>query len=101
VKFLFHKDTLIYGQAILDSLYSSGSGEVQAVACTEHGKDKFNIVHFLYNCSISTVLKTNLSHNVYLFLPHLSASVFGHLRAVCCSFVCSLYVNVFGNSLHI
>ena len=33
------------------SLYSPGSGEVQAVACTEHGKHKCNIVHFLYICS--------------------------------------------------
>jgi len=32
------------------SLYLSGPGEVQAVACTEHGKDKFNIVHFVCNC---------------------------------------------------
>ena len=71
------------------------------MASTKHGKDKFNIVHFLYNYSISTILNTNLSHNVYLFLRHLSASVFGHLRGVCCSFVCSLYVNVFGNSLQI
>jgi hypothetical protein len=89
-------------QAIPDSLYSSGSGEVQAVAaCTEHGKDKLNIVHFLYNCSISTILNTNLSDNVYLFLPHLLASVFGHLYGVCCSYMCSLYGNVFGKSLHI
>ena len=39
-----------------EGLHTSGCGEVQAVASTEHGKDKFNIVHFLCNCSISTVL---------------------------------------------
>ena len=82
-------------------MYSSGSGQVQAVASTKHGKDKFNIVHFLCNYSISTILKTYLSHNVYLFHRHISASVFGHLRGVCCPVVCSLYVTVFGNSLHI
>ena len=82
------------------SLYSCGPGEVQAVASTEQGKDKFNIVHFLCNCSISAVLNTNLLDNVQLFLPHLLASVFGHLHGARCSVdVCSLYVNVFGNSL--
>jgi hypothetical protein len=50
------------------SLHSSGSGEVQAVACTEQGKDKFNIVHFVCNCITSTVLNTILLHNVYLFV---------------------------------
>ena len=82
------------------SLYSSGSGEVKEVASTKHGKDKFNIVHFVCNCITATILNSNLLHNVYLFLPHLSASVFGHLCGACCSFVCSLYVNIFGNSLH-
>ena len=81
------------------SLYSSGPGQVQAVACTGLGKDKLNIVHFLCICSISAVLNTNFLHNVYLFRPSLSASVFGHLCGAC-SFVCSLYVNIFGNSLH-
>ena len=57
------------------------------MASTEQGKHKFNTVHFLYNCSISAVLNTNWLYNVYLFLPHLSASVFGHLNGVCCSFV--------------
>jgi hypothetical protein len=81
-------------------LYSSRAGEVHGVVCTEHSRDKFNIVHFLYNYSISTVRNTNLSHNAYLFLRYLSASVFGHLHVVCSSFdVCSLYVDVFGNSL--
>ena len=46
------------------SLYSSGSAEVQAVASTIHGKDKFNIVHF---CT-TTILNTNLLHDVHLFL---------------------------------
>jgi len=50
------------------SLHSSGSGDVQAVACTEQGKEKFNIVHFVCNCITSTVLNTNLLHNVYSFL---------------------------------
>jgi hypothetical protein len=84
------------------SLYSPGSGEVQSVASTKQGKHKFNIVHFLHNYSISAVLNTNCLHNVYLFLPHLSALVFDHLHKACCSFdVCCLYVNVFGNSLQI
>ena len=73
------------------SLYTSGLGQVQAVASTEQGKHKFNTVHFLYNYSISAVLNTNWLYNVYLSLPHLLASVFGHLNGVCCSFdVCSL-----------
>jgi hypothetical protein len=72
------------------------------VASTKHGKDKFNIVHFLCNYSTSTVLNTNWLHNIYLVLQHLSASVYGHLHRACCSFdVCSLYVNIFGNSLQI
>jgi hypothetical protein len=67
------------------------------VACTKHSKDKFNIVHFLYNYITSTILNTNLLHYVYLFLQHLSASVFFYLQGACCSFdVCNLYVNVFG-----
>jgi len=83
-------------------LYSSGSGDVQVLTCTEQGEDKFNVVHFVWNCITSTVLNTNLLHNVYLFLQYLSASVFGHLHGADCSFdVCSLYVNVFGNSLQI
>ena len=78
------------------SLYSSASGEVQAMACTEQGTDKFNVVPFLCNCST----QYQLLHNVYLFLPNLLASVFGHLHAACCSVaVCSLCVNVFGDSL--
>ena len=76
------------------SLYSFGPGQVKAVACTEHGKDKFNIVHFVCNCSISAVLNTNFLHNYYLFLPRLLASVFGHLCGAG-SFLCSLYVNIF------
>ena len=83
-----------------EGLHTSGCGEVQAVASTEHSKDKFNIVHFLCNCSIATVLNTKLLHNVYLFLSHISASILGHLNGVCCSFVCSLYVNIFGISLY-
>ena len=84
------------------SLYSPVSGAVQSVASTTQGKHKFNIVHFLHNYSKSAVLNTNCLHNVYLFLPHLSASVFGHLQEACCSFdVCCLYVNVFANSLQI
>jgi hypothetical protein len=72
---------------------------VQALASTKHGKEKSNIVHFLYD-STSTVLNTNLLHNVYLFLPNLSASDDGHLHGPCCSFdVCSIYVNIFGDSL--
>jgi len=71
------------------------------LASTKHGKDKINIVHFLYNYSTSTVLNTNLLHNVYLFLPHLSASDFGHLHGARSFDVCSLYVNVFGDSLWI
>ena len=80
------------------SMYSSGPGQVQAVACTGHGKDKFNIVHFVCNCSISAALNTNFLHNVYLFLPRLSASVFGHLCGAS-SFVCSLCQHIC-NSLH-
>ena len=84
------------------SLHLSGSGEVQAVACTEQGIAKFNIVHFVCICSISTVHNSNLLHNVYLFLWQLLASVLGHFHAARCSVdVCSLYVNVFGNSLYI
>jgi len=76
------------------SMYSSGPGQVQAVACTGHGKDEFNTVHFLYNCSISAALNTNWLHNVYLFLPRLSASVFGHL---CGAFVllCAVYMSTY------
>ena len=72
------------------------------MACTEHGKHKLNTVHFLHNYSTSAVLNTNWLHDVYLFLKHPSVLVFGHLHEACCSFnVCSLYVNVFGNSLQI
>jgi hypothetical protein len=66
-------------------VHLSGLGEVQAVASTKQGKEKLNTVHFLCNYSTSTVLNTNLLQDVYLFLPHLSASVFGHLRKACCS----------------
>ena len=86
------------------SLYSSGSGEVQVMVCTEKGTDKCNVVPFLCNCSTSAALNTNcctfpvqlqyicstqyqLLHNVYLFLQHLLASGFGHLHAACCSVV--------------
>jgi len=31
------------------NLHSSGSGEVDEVACTEGGKEKFNTVHFVWN----------------------------------------------------
>ena len=47
------------------SLYSSGLGEVQAVACTDHSKDKFNIVHFLCNYSIE-YLQYLIPTTVYL-----------------------------------
>jgi len=71
------------------------------VASTNNGKNKFNIVHFLCKYSIPAVLNTNLLH-VYLFLPHLLVSAFHYLCGACCSFdVCSLYVNVIGNSLQI
>ena len=96
---MFHKDRHILAGNTGYSLYSCGPGEVQAVATTEQGKDKFNIVHFVCNCSISAVLNTNLLDNVQLFLPYLLASVFGHLQGARRSFVCAVYVNVFGNSL--
>jgi len=65
------------------------------VTTTEHGKDKFNIVPFLCNCSIPAVNNTKLLHSLYLFLPH----HFDHFLEACSFDVCSLYVNVFGNSL--
>ena len=67
------------------------------MACTEQGEDTFNVVQFLCIYITSTVLNTKLLHDVYLFLPHLSASVFDHLHGAHCSFdVCRLNFNIFG-----
>ena len=68
------------------------------MASTEHGKDKFNAVHF---CATTVHLQYSIPmlHNVCLFLPHLSASDFGHLHGACSVDVFSLYANIFGNSL--
>jgi len=72
------------------------------VASTKHGKDKFNIPHFLCKYISYIVLINNLLHNVYLFLQNLLTSVFGHLHGARCSFdVCSICINIFCNSLHI
>jgi hypothetical protein len=84
------------------SLYSSGYGEVPAVACTEHGTDSSiqysystATVQLQYNANCCTVF-------IYLFPQLFLPSGFGHLCAVGWSVaVCSLYVNVFGNSLQI
>ena len=48
VKFLFsqgHTDILAGSSG--HSLHSYGSGQVQTVASTEHGKDKFNFMFFM------------------------------------------------------
>jgi hypothetical protein len=60
-------------------------------AGTEHGNDKFNTVHFLYSCIISTVLNTNLTDNVYLFLKHLLA-IFMEFVVFVCAFYKSIYL---------
>ena len=54
---------------------------------------------------LSCATAVHLQHSIptvaqCLFLPHLLASVFGHLHGACCSVaVCSLCVNMFGDSL--
>jgi hypothetical protein len=60
-------------------------------ACTEHGNDKFNTVHFLYNYSISKVLNTKLTDNVYLFLKHLLA-IFMEFVVLVYAFYTSIYL---------
>jgi hypothetical protein len=56
----------------------------------------------LCNYITSTIINTNLLHHIYLFLRHILASLFGHRHGAYCSFdVCSLYVNVLGNSFQI
>jgi hypothetical protein len=68
------------------------------LASTKHSKDKFNNCTFSVQLHFtSTIFNTNLLHSVYLFFPHLSASVFGHLHGVFVLLMCA----VFGNSLHI
>jgi hypothetical protein len=80
------------------SLHSSGSGVVQAVASLLNMVRTKNLILYIF-CE-TAVLNTNLLHDIYLFLPDLSASVFGHLHGAGCSFdAYNLYVNVFGNSL--
>ena len=50
------------------SLYSSGSGEVQVVAPTEHGKDKFNIVHFCANAlHLQYLIPTSCTTFIYCY----------------------------------
>ena len=66
------------------SLYSSGSGDVQELASTKNGKDKFNIVHVQY--TIPTGCTFGL-HFLATFVAPYSVDM------------CS--VNVFGNSLQI
>ena len=72
-------------------MYSAGSGE----ASTEHGKDKFNIVHFLCNYSISTILNTNLSHNVYLFLRHVRPQFLAIFVEFVVLLMCAVYMSMY------
>ena len=65
------------------------------MASTEHGKDKFNIVHFLCYYSISTILNTNMSNKVYLFLRHVRPqflAIFVEFIVLLCAVYMSLYL---------
>jgi len=74
-------------------LYSSGSGEVQAVASTEHGKHKCNTVHFLHNYITSAVLNTNWLHDVYFSIFQLQfLAIFMKLVVL---LLCAVYMSMY------
>ena len=101
VKFLFHKDTLINAQAILDTVCIHLAHE-RYKRWPVLNMVKTNLILYIF-CATTVYLQYLIPacHTmfIYLFLQHHAASVFGHLHEVCC--LCAVYVTVFGNSLHI
>jgi hypothetical protein len=95
VKFLFHKDTLIYWQAILDSV-SFQLAKERYMWWPLTNMAKTNLIVYIF-CATTVYLQYLIptcptmsiySSNIF------RASVYGLLHWVCCSFVCSLNVNV-------
>ena len=103
VKFLFHKDRLIYWQATVDTVCIHLAQD-RYKRWPELNMVKTNLILYIF-CATAVYLQYIMPTCCTMFIY--SSDIFqlqflGHLRAAGCSVdVCSFYVNVFGKSLQI